>query len=166
MATQSFIEIVRETESIVGNIGLFMVEEQCRKVGKCSETLIKDDEPRLLMEILVVASPLTTSISTKPKRAAASMSLAVKAALPDMNGSRIKKAFSNCTGLAIRSATSTQRVNATLALPELQHATLALPWPPASALSSLVGACRSVLVAWVLGASTEFVQVCVCVCRR
>lgn len=56
MATESFREIVRETESIVGNIGLFIVEEQCRRVGKCSDTLLKEDEPKLLMEVLVAAS--------------------------------------------------------------------------------------------------------------
>ena len=59
MATESFRDIVRETESFVGNIGLFIVEEQCRKIGRCSDTLLKDDEPKLLMEILVAASLVT-----------------------------------------------------------------------------------------------------------
>ena len=59
MATESFREIVKETESIVGNIGLFIVEEQCRQIGRCSDTLDRDDEPKLLMEVLVAASLVT-----------------------------------------------------------------------------------------------------------
>lgn len=60
MATKEFQEIVCETEKIVGNIGLFIVEEQCRKIGASSQTLTRKDEPRLLMEILVIASRVTT----------------------------------------------------------------------------------------------------------
>ena len=60
MATISFQEIAKETEQIVGNIGVFMVEEQCRKIGKCPDTLYPEDEPMLIMEILTVASRLTT----------------------------------------------------------------------------------------------------------
>ena len=60
MATKSFQEIARETEQIIGNIGLFMVEEQCRKIGKCPDSLEPGDEPLLIMEILTVASTVTS----------------------------------------------------------------------------------------------------------
>ncbi|MCK5037956.1 MAG: hypothetical protein KAS16_02545 [Thermoplasmata archaeon] len=60
MATRSFQEIARETEQIVGNIGVFMVEEQCKKIGKTPCTLLPEDEPLLIMEILTVASTVTT----------------------------------------------------------------------------------------------------------
>ncbi|MCK5037598.1 MAG: hypothetical protein KAS16_00730 [Thermoplasmata archaeon] len=59
MATKSFQEIARETEQIVGNIGVFMVEEQCRRIGKCPDTLQPEDEPLLIMEILTIASTVT-----------------------------------------------------------------------------------------------------------
>ena len=60
MATRSFQEIARETEQIVGNIGVFVVEEQCKKIGKCPDTLQPEDEPLLIMEILTVTSKVTT----------------------------------------------------------------------------------------------------------
>lgn len=65
MATISFQEIARETEQIVGNIGVFLVEEQVRKIGKTPCTLKPEDEPLLIMEILTVASGVTTPANWK-----------------------------------------------------------------------------------------------------
>ena len=60
MTTNSFQEIARETEQIIGNIGIFLVEEQVRKIGRTPSTLEQADEPLLIMEILSIASSVTT----------------------------------------------------------------------------------------------------------